>query len=246
MHSENSLAAIELSEAEKTYGVGASNVRALRGVSAVFTKGSFTTIMGPSGSGKSTFLQCAAGLERLTSGSVSIMGQEISKLSEEELTLLRRSRIGFIFQAFNLVPSLTAAQNIELILRLGGKPRSKDLIQEALDQVGLKERARHLPSQLSGGQQQRVAIARALASQPEVLFADEPTGALDSITSKEVMKLIRELVDTKKQTVVMVTHDPNVAAYADKVLLLADGTLRGILEAPSSEVIAQRMASLEA
>lgn len=241
-----SLITIELAEVVKSYGVGTSSVQALRGVSAVFEKGSFTAIMGPSGSGKSTFLQCAAGLERPTSGVVSLMGQEISKLSEEELTLLRRSRIGFIFQAFNLIPSLTAAQNIELILRLAGKQHDKAVVRESLSQVGLGERMKHLPSQLSGGQQQRVAIARALASQPEVLFADEPTGALDSITGKEVMQLIRQLVDTKQQTVVMVTHDPNVAAYADNVLFLADGTLTGSLAAPSAEEIARRMASLEA
>lgn len=243
--SQNSLAAIELSGVVKTYGDGTNGVQALRGVSASFSRGSFTAIMGPSGSGKSTFLQCAAGLERPTSGTVRIMDREISKLPEEELTLLRRNGIGFIFQAFNLVPSLTAAQNVELILRLAGKRHDKEVVQQSLAQVGLGERMKHLPSQLSGGQQQRVAIARALASQPEVLFADEPTGALDSITGKEVMRLIRALVDTKQQTVIMVTHDPNVAAYADKVLFLTDGKLNGSLMAPTAEVIAKHMASLE-
>jgi putative ABC transport system ATP-binding protein len=242
---QRDVAVIELSGIEKSYGVGQSTVQALRGVSVSFARGSFTAIMGPSGSGKSTLLQCAAGLERPTAGTVTIAGQEINKLDETAMTLLRRDRIGFIFQSFNLMPSLTAFQNVELPLRLAGKHPDKASTEEALRQVGLSERIKHLPSELSGGQQQRVAIARALASQPEVLFADEPTGALDSNTGREVLELIRGLVDKNQQTVVMVTHDPIVASYADKVMFIVDGTFDGSFEKPTPEIITKHMATLE-
>lgn len=244
-YNQNAASAIQLTNVKKTYGSGQNAVQALRGVTAAFKTGSFTAIMGPSGSGKSTLLQCAAGLERPSSGQVRLAGQEISNLDEAKLTILRRGQIGFIFQSFNLMPSLTAAQNVELPLRLAGKRPEPKAIEAALRQVGLEDRAKHLPSQLSGGQQQRVAVARALANRPRVVFADEPTGALDSNTGKEVMQLMRKLVDTDGQTMVMVTHDPSIAAYADTVLFLVDGSLDGTLERPTSKVIAQRIAALE-
>ncbi len=245
MAGSNPTSLIQITDMKKTYGSGQNKVEALRGITTTFAKGSFTAIMGPSGSGKSTLLQCAAGLERLSSGKVIVAGKEISKMSEAKLTLLRRDQIGFIFQSFNLMPSLTAAQNVELPLRLAGKRPDATFIEDSLRQVGLENRMKHLPSQLSGGQQQRVAIARALASQPDVLFADEPTGALDSNTGKEIMQLIRRLVDKSHQTVVMVTHDPHIAAYADRVLFLVDGALNGTLAKPKAGTVAQHMAALE-
>lgn len=237
--------AVELTRVKKSYGEGQNTVHALRDITVSFEQGTFTAIMGPSGSGKTTLLQCAAGLERPTEGSVKIASKNVARWSETKLTLLRRDSIGFIFQSFNLMPSLTAFQNVALPLQLAGKKPDSKLVNDALEQVGLGDRAHHLPSQLSGGQQQRVAIARALATRPQVLFADEPTGALDSNTGKDVMKLICSLVSDQKQTVVMVTHDPNIAAYADTVIFLVDGRLNGTLKAPKPEAIAGRMASLE-
>ncbi|MET7715951.1 ABC transporter ATP-binding protein [Streptomyces sp. NPDC005407] len=222
------------------------DVTALDGVDLDFRTGSFTAVMGPSGSGKSTLLQCAAGLDRPTSGSVEIDGIALQGLSERRLTLLRRDRIGFVFQAFNLVPSLTAAQNVALPLRLAGRRPSRTQIREALARVGLERRARHRPGELSGGQQQRVAIARALITRPAVLFGDEPTGALDTGTSREVLVMLRELVDREGQTIVMVTHDPVAAAYADRVVFLVDGRVGGELAAPSAERVAAQLAGLEA
>ncbi|MFI6855484.1 ABC transporter ATP-binding protein [Streptomyces sp. NPDC050416] len=234
--------AIRLDSVTRAYGP----LTALAGVSLAFPAGTFTAVMGPSGSGKSTLLQCAAGLDRPTSGSVTLAGSELTGLSERRLTLLRRERVGFVFQAFNLLPSLTAEQNVALPLRLAGRRVPKARVRQALQQVGLAERARHRPSRLSGGQQQRVALARALITRPEVLFADEPTGALDTRTGREVLGLLRGMVDREGQTVVMVTHDPVAAAYADRVVFLVDGCVHGELTAPSADTVAARMARLEA
>jgi len=236
--------AIALREVRKVYGEGDGAVVALDGVSVGLAPGSFTAIMGPSGSGKSTFLHVAAGLDRPTSGTVALGDTELTRLSERRLTILRRKRIGFIFQAFNLMPSLTVAQNIGLPLRLDGhRPRRSD-VREVAARVGLGERLRHHPSQLSGGQQQRVAVARALVTRPQVVFADEPTGALDTRTGRGVLALLRELVDADGHTVVMVTHDPAAATYADRVILLADGRIAGTLDDASADDVAERLAHL--
>jgi putative ABC transport system ATP-binding protein len=232
---------VRLRAVRKAYG----DVTALDGVDLDLRAGSFTAVMGPSGSGKSTLLQCAAGLDRPTSGSVEIDGIALGGLSERRLTLLRRERIGFVFQAFNLVPSLSAAQNVALPLRLAGRRPARTEIREALARVGLEGRARHRPGELSGGQQQRVAIARALITRPAVLFGDEPTGALDTGTSREVLVMLRELVDREGQTIVMVTHDPVAAAYADRVVFLVDGRVGGELAAPSAERVAAQLARLD-
>ncbi|MEV0014024.1 ABC transporter ATP-binding protein [Streptomyces tendae] len=237
--------AIRLSSVSRRYGAGDGTVTALDDVSLSFRRGSFTAVMGPSGSGKSTLLQCAAGLDRPTSGSVVVGGTELTGLSERRLTLLRRERVGFVFQAFNLLPSLTAAQNVALPLRLAGRRPPRDRVREALRQVGLADRARHRPTDLSGGQQQRVALARALITRPEVLFADEPTGALDSHTGREVLALLRGMVDREGQTVVMVTHDPVAAARADRVLFLVDGHVHGELSAPTADIVAAHLTHLE-
>ena len=219
---------------------------ALDRVSLSFAAGSFTAVLGVSGSGKSTLLQCAAGLDRPTSGSVTVGGTELTGLSETKLTLLRRERIGFVFQAFNLLPALTAEQNVALPLRLAGKRVAKARVREVLRQVGLGDRARHRPTEMSGGQQQRVALARALIPRPEVLFGDEPTGALDSRTSREVLTLLRSVVDREGRTIIMVTHDPVAASYADRVIFLADGRVNGELTGASADDIAARMTRLEA
>jgi putative ABC transport system ATP-binding protein len=239
-----SAAAVVLRDVRKVYGRGQGAVVALDGVSAALSPGSFTAIMGPSGSGKSTFLNVAAGLDRPTSGSVALSGTGLADLSEGRLTVLRREQIGFVFQAFNLLPSLTVAQNIALPLRLGGRRPRRSAVREIAARVGLDKRLGDRPSQLSGGQQQRVAIARALITRPAVLFADEPTGALDTRTGHEVLALLREVVDNDGRTVVMVTHDPVAAAYADRVMLLADGQVAGELEAPSADEVAERLAHL--
>ncbi|MFF8291291.1 ABC transporter ATP-binding protein [Streptomyces sp. NPDC016309] len=220
------------------------DVTALDGVDLTFPTGSFTAVMGPSGSGKSTLLQCAAGLDRPTGGRVEVGGTDLGGLSERRLTLLRRDRIGFVFQAFNLVPSLTAAQNVALPLRLAGRRPARGEVRAALARVGLAERARHRPGELSGGQQQRVAIARALVTRPAVLFGDEPTGALDTTTGHEVLRMLREVVDRDGRTVVMVTHDPVAASYADRVVFLVDGRVHGELTAPTAEAVAGRTAGL--
>ncbi|MFD6173419.1 ABC transporter ATP-binding protein [Streptomyces coeruleorubidus] len=234
--------AIRLDSVTRAYGP----VTALDDVTLAFPAGTFTAVMGPSGSGKSTLLQCAAGLDRPTSGSVTVAGTELTELSERRLTLLRRERVGFVFQAFNLLPALTAEQNVVLPLRLAGRRVPKARVRQALQQVGLAERARHRPGQLSGGQQQRVALARALITRPDVLFADEPTGALDTRAGREVLGLLRGMVDREGQTVVMVTHDPVAAAHADRVLFLVDGRVHGELTAPSADAVAARMTRLEA
>ncbi|MFF0385925.1 ABC transporter ATP-binding protein [Streptomyces sp. NPDC004286] len=238
--------AIRLRSVTRRYGTGGTSVTALDQVSLAFPRGTFTAVMGPSGSGKSTLLQCAAGLDRPTSGSVTVGDTELTTLSETRLTLLRRERIGFVFQAFNLLPSLSAEQNVALPLRLAGRRPKKAQVREALEQVGLGDRARHRPTEMSGGQQQRVALARALITRPEVLFGDEPTGALDSRTSREVLTLLRGMVDQDEQTIIMVTHDPVAASYADRVVFLVDGRVDGELIGPSAEDIAGRMTKLEA
>ncbi|WP_418958347.1 ABC transporter ATP-binding protein [Streptomyces tritici] len=233
--------AVRLTGLRRHYG----NLRALDGVDLAFPAGSFTAVMGPSGSGKSTLLQCAAGLDRPTAGRVEVGGVALEGLSERRLTLLRRDRIGFVFQSFNLLPSLTAAQNVALPLRLAGRQPSRAEVRGALERVGLGARAGHRPGELSGGQQQRVALARALITRPAVLFGDEPTGALDTATSRDVLAMLRELVDRDGQTIVMVTHDPVAASYADRVVFLVDGRVHGELTSPTAQEVATRMARLE-
>ncbi|MFG2071232.1 putative ABC transport system ATP-binding protein [Nonomuraea maritima] len=235
-----------LDAVSKVYGRGQSAVAALREVTVGIPKGSFTAVMGPSGSGKSTFLHCAAGLDKPTSGSVRLGDTELSTMNETQLTELRRERIGFVFQAFNLVPSLTVAQNITLPLRLAGVRPEGAWLKEIVERVGLAGRLGHRPAQLSGGQQQRVAIARALVARPEVVFGDEPTGALDMMTARDVLTLLREVVNALGQTVLMVTHDPIAASYADTVLFLADGRIVDSVTAPTVEAVAERMTRLGA
>ncbi|NED92375.1 ABC transporter ATP-binding protein [Streptomyces sp. SID11233] len=242
--------AVELRGVRRQYGRGGSAVHALRGIDLALPRGSFTAVMGPSGSGKSTFLQCAAGLDRPTAGSVSLGGTEITGMSENKLTELRRSRLGFVFQAFNLLPSLTVEQNVVLPMRLAGhrtgSARSRREAAEMLARVGLGDKGNRRPGQLSGGQQQRVAVARALVTRPDVIFADEPTGALDTTTAAEILQLLRHAVDTLGATVVMVTHDPAAAAYADHVLFLADGEIADRLPRAGADRIAARMTALTA
>jgi putative ABC transport system ATP-binding protein len=235
---------VALHDVRKVHGEGDAAVVALDGVSIGFSPGSFTAIMGPSGSGKSTFLHVAAGLDRPTSGKVTLAGTDVTGLGERKLTILRRERVGFVFQAFNLMPSLTVTQNIGLPLRLDGRRPRRGQVREVAARVGLDKRLGHRPAQLSGGQQQRVAIARALVTRPEVVFADEPTGALDTQTGRGVLALLREVVDADGHTVVMVTHDPAAAAHADRVILLADGRIVGVLEAPTADEVAERLAHL--
>jgi putative ABC transport system ATP-binding protein len=216
---------LELERVSRTYGRGPNAVHALRDLDARLYAHSLTAVMGPSGSGKSTFLQCAAGLDRPTAGTVRLAGREISAMGERQLTRLRRGRIGFVFQSFNLLPALTAQENVLLPLRLDGRRRDPARARRMLARVGLAGREDARPGELSGGQQQRVAIARALVTEPDVVFADEPTGSLDQETADGVLGLLREAVDTHGATVVLVTHDPTVAARTDRVLRLADGRL---------------------
>jgi putative ABC transport system ATP-binding protein len=238
--------AVTLRAVRKTYAVAGRSVLALDDMTVDLERGTFTAVMGPSGSGKSTLLHCAAGLERPSGGSVVIDGTELAGLTEKQLTVLRRDRVGFVFQAFNLIGSLSAAQNVALPLRLGGRRPAGHDVDAALARVGIADRAHHLPAELSGGEQQRVALARALVTRPAVVFADEPTGALDSTTSRQVLALLRDLVDRHGQTVVMVTHDPVAAGHADRVLFLADGRLVDELRAPvTAEAVAARMTRLE-
>jgi putative ABC transport system ATP-binding protein len=229
--------ALEATDLVKTYGSGGTAVRALDGVTATFTSGEFTAIMGPSGSGKSTLMHCLAGLDTPTSGSVRIGGTEISRLGDRALTLLRRRRIGFIFQSFNLLPTLTAEQNILLPLELAGRKPDPAWWDAVIRSLGLADRLHHRPSELSGGQQQRVACARALITKPDVMFGDEPTGNLDSRSGAEVLGFLSASVREFGQTVVMVTHDPVAASYAGRVLFLADGRVRGEMRAPTSESV---------
>ncbi|BEL05175.1 ABC transporter ATP-binding protein [Actinoplanes sichuanensis] len=238
--------AIRLRGVVRRFGSGDAAVTALHDLTLSFGAGTFTAVMGPSGSGKSTLLQCAAGLDRPTSGTVLLGDTDLTTLDETRLTRLRRDRIGFVFQSFNLLPTLSAEQNVALPLRLAGRRPARGQVREALARVGLADRARHRPAEMSGGQQQRVAIARALITRPEVLFGDEPTGALDSATGRDVLRMLRGLVDEGGQTIVMVTHDPIAAAHADRVVFLADGRLHGTLEAPSVEAVAARMTGMAA
>ncbi|GAB3986139.1 ABC transporter ATP-binding protein [Actinoallomurus acanthiterrae] len=230
----------------KTYGSGENTVAALRGVSASFARGQFTAIMGPSGSGKSTFLHCLAGLDTVTSGSIVIDGVDITRLSRTRLTRLRGEKLGFVFQAFNLMPMLTAEENIRLTARMAGRRVDREWFRSLVDALGLCERLAHRPAELSGGQQQRVAVARALLTRPEVVFADEPTGNLDSSAGAEVLRFLRAAVDTYGQTVVMVTHDPLAASYADRVLFLADGRIVYELAGPTIDAVHDVMRRMEA
>ncbi|MFD5316864.1 ABC transporter ATP-binding protein [Streptomyces sp. NPDC127098] len=240
------VAAVRLDGVSKVYGRNGSAVRALDGVSVAIPRGSFTAVMGPSGSGKSTFLHCAAGLDRVTAGRAWLGGVEISGLDERRATEVRRERVGFVFQAFNLVPALTVRHNVTLPLRLTGRRIDRRRVEAALERVGLGGKADARPAELSGGQQQRVAIARALITEPDVVFGDEPTGALDTVTAKSVLELLRGIVRESGQTVVMVTHDPVAASYADTVLFLADGRLVGELGEPTAERVADRMTRMGA
>jgi putative ABC transport system ATP-binding protein len=228
----------------KIYGHGQAAVTALGGVSLDIPAGSFTAVMGPSGSGKSTLMHCMSGLDTVTSGRLWIGDAEIGGLRERKLTRLRRDRIGFVFQAFNLLPTLTAADNITLPLDIAGRAADRAWLDTIISTVGLTDRLRHRPNELSGGQQQRVAIARALASRPQIVFADEPTGNLDSKASAEVLSLLRRSVREFGQTVVMVTHDPVSASYADRVIFLVDGLIAGGLDRPAPETVLDAMKNL--
>jgi len=239
--SERRPAAVHGDGIVKVYGTGTQAVRALDGVSVTIATGTWTTIMGPSGSGKSTLMHVLAGLDRPTSGRVVVGGTDLTRLSDRQLTTLRRTRIGFVFQSFNLVPTLTARENIALPLALDGRGADDAWFHAVVERVGLRDRLAHRPSELSGGQQQRVAVARALASRPEVVFADEPTGNLDSRSGDEVLRLLREAVDGMGQTVVMVTHDPSAAARSDRVLFLTDGRIVDEVHDPSAAAILDRM-----
>ncbi|WP_242676643.1 ABC transporter ATP-binding protein [Rhodococcus sp. ABRD24] len=229
----------------KVYGSGDTQVHALAGVSAEFARGEFTAIMGPSGSGKSTLMHCLAGLDAPSSGSVLIGATDLTTLSDKQMTKLRRDRIGFVFQAFNLVPTLTALENITLPLDIAGRRADQQWLDIVIDRLGLRDRLDHRPSELSGGQQQRVACARALAGQPEIIFGDEPTGNLDSRSSGEVLSILRAAVDEFGQTVVIVTHDPRAASFADRVVFLADGRIVDELREPTAESVLDRMKNLE-
>jgi putative ABC transport system ATP-binding protein len=231
-------------DATKVYGTGDTAVRALDHVTVDFADGELTAIMGPSGSGKSTLMHCLAGLDTLTSGQVFIGNVELGSLSEKALTVLRRDHVGFVFQAYNLVPTLTAAENIDLPVRLAGRRPDRGWVGQIVETVGLADRLEHLPGELSGGQQQRVAVARALASRPEIVFADEPTGNLDSRTGAGILEFLRRASREVGQTVVMVTHDPVAAAYADRVVFLADGRTVGELRDPTAEAVLDRMKRL--
>ncbi|HYF71232.1 MAG TPA: ABC transporter ATP-binding protein [Nocardioides sp.] len=237
-------AALEVHGLTRTYGAGIGAVTALDGVDLAFAPGTFTAVMGPSGSGKSTFLSCAAGLERPSAGRVLVDGRDLTDWDEEDRTRLRRERIGFVFQGFHLLPYLTAEQNVGLPLRLAGRRADGARVRALLERVGLGDRGSHLPAALSGGQQQRVAIARALVTEPAVVLADEPTGALDSVTARGVLALLRDSVDALHQTVVMVTHDPVAAAYADTVVFLVDGRLAGRMDRPTADAVAGQLAHL--
>jgi putative ABC transport system ATP-binding protein len=242
----NAPPAVTLRALRRVFGAADAAVTALAGVDLTFAPGSFTAVMGPSGSGKSTLLHCAAGLDRPTTGVVEVAGTDLTTLSPAALTRLRRTSIGFVFQEFNLVTALTAAQNVALPLRLARRRPPPSAVEAALNAVGLADRSGHRPSELSGGQQQRVAIARALVTRPAVVFADEPTGSLDVESSRQVLSLLRSSVDAHGQTVVMVTHDPVAASVADRVVYLVDGRVVDDVAARPAAEIAARIASLEA
>jgi putative ABC transport system ATP-binding protein len=235
------LAAARAEAACKTYGTGDTAVHALDAIDVSFAPNQFSAIMGPSGSGKSTLLHCLAGLDSLTSGRVFLGDVEISGLSEKEMTRVRRDKLGFIFQTYNLIPTLTAYENITLPLALARRDPDKAWLDTVIDTVGMRPRLTHRPSELSGGQQQRVAVARALANRPEVIFADEPTGNLDSKASVEILEFLRKAVNEFGQTIVMVTHDPNAASYSDSVVFLADGRIVDELRDPKPDAILDKM-----
>jgi putative ABC transport system ATP-binding protein len=243
-HAPAKPAAASVHGAVKVYGKGDTAVTALDGVDLDLTRGGFTAIMGPSGSGKSTLMHCMAGLDRLTSGSAQIGGYQLEQLNDSALTKLRRRKVGFVFQAFNLVQTLTARENIELPLRLDGDEPDAEWFRTVTERLGIADRLEHTPTELSGGQIQRVAVARALVSRPDVVFADEPTGNLDQTSSAEVLALMRAACDDYGQTIVMVTHDPTSATIADRVLFLYDGKLVDDLAAPSSDEVYERMRTL--
>ncbi|RZS37024.1 putative ABC transport system ATP-binding protein [Herbihabitans rhizosphaerae] len=237
--------AVELRGVSREYGSKHATVRALNDVSLSFPTGTWTAVMGPSGSGKSTLLHCAAGLEQVSSGQVFLAGRDITFANDDQLTDMRRREVGFVFQSFNLIGSLTAEQNVALSLKLAGTRVDKSLVRTVLANVGLADRAKHKPRELSGGQQQRVAIARGMVTRPAVLFADEPTGALDTKSARVVLDLLRTMVQTQRQSIVMVTHDPAAAAAADSVVFLRDGVIVDHLARPSATVVAERLAHLE-
>ena len=230
--------------ASKIYGEGETEVRALDDVDVDFERGAYTAIMGPSGSGKSTLLHCIAGLDTLTSGQVFLGDTELGSLSEKRLTQVRRDKIGFIFQTYNLIPTLNALENITLPMALAGRDGDQAWIDRIVDTVDLRSRLKHRPSELSGGQQQRVAVARALASQPEIIFADEPTGNLDSKAGSEILDFMRQAVKELGQTIVMVTHDPTAATYASRVIFLADGKIVDEVREPTAQTILDKMHKL--
>jgi putative ABC transport system ATP-binding protein len=234
-------AAAQTINATKIYGEGDTSVRALDGITVSFEQRRFTAIMGPSGSGKSTLMHCVAGLDTLSGGQVFIGEIELGTLSEKQLTILRRDTVGFVFQSYNLVPTLTAKENITLPMDLAGREPDWDFVNSVIDTVSLRDRLAHRPSELSGGQQQRVAVARALASKPKIVFADEPTGNLDSKSGLEILTFMRKAVDELHQTIVMVTHDPNAASYADRVVFLDDGHIVDEMTDPTAERILDRM-----
>jgi putative ABC transport system ATP-binding protein len=241
----NSLVAARAVDVVKSYGTGPTAVRALEHVSVELRRGEFTAIMGPSGSGKSTLMHCLAGLDTVTSGSVAIGDVELRGLSDKKMTALRRDRIGFVFQSFNLVPTLNALENITLPMAIAGRRPDPQWLATVIDTLGLRDRLDHRPSELSGGQQQRVAVGRALAARPEIVFGDEPTGNLDSRSSSEVLRILRGSVDQLGQTVVIVTHDPHAASYADRVLFLADGRIVNELRSPTADSVLDMMKRLE-
>lgn len=228
----------------KVYGSGEAEVRALDGINVEFGTAQFTAIMGPSGSGKSTLLHCLAGLDRVSSGQIFLGDIEISACNEKQLTLIRRDRIGFVFQAYNLIPTLNAEENITLPMALAGKKPDPEWFKQIVDTVRLADRLKHRPSELSGGQQQRVAVARALLSRPDLMFADEPTGNLDSRSGAEILTFMRDAVDHLNQTIVMVTHDPIAAGYADRAVFLADGRIVDEMPHPTADSVLDRMKSL--
>jgi putative ABC transport system ATP-binding protein len=234
----------QVTDAYKIYGKDQTEVRALNGVSIEFEQGVFTAIMGPSGSGKSTLLHCAAGLDKLSSGVAQIGKTDMGKVNDKALTMLRRRSVGFIFQSFNLVPTLTAKENILLPLSIAGKKHDKKWFDDLIKTLGLEERLNHLPSEMSGGQQQRVAAARALVSRPDIIFADEPSGNLDSKSGAELLKFLRKAATEYGQAIVMVTHDPNAAAYADRVVMLKDGKIVDEIQKPTVDKILENLKKL--
>jgi len=233
--------AVRAEAATKVYGRGRTEVTALDGIHLEITAGRFTAVMGPSGSGKSTLMHCLAGLDTLTSGQILIADRDLSDMSERDLTLWRRDHVGFVFQSFNLVPTLTAEENITLPSRLAKRRLPPERLEDLVRTVGLQDRLRHRPSELSGGQQQRVAVARALVGRPSVVFADEPTGNLDSRSGSEVLGLLRHASDDLGQTIVMVTHDPGAASHADRVVFLADGSVVDTMDDPTAVCVLERM-----